>query len=171
MLSPPLNSPLGPSNMKIRKAEEKDIPVLVDLWWQMHTFHYKYDKEYYQLLPKRKACHESQKHLQTMLANENTIFLVAEAEGVLLGSLLAHIDHRPPVFSTQKRILVDHVVVDEKHRCKGIFSKLQNRLDSISKQKGAILIELNVDVSNPAVDVYKKKGYFSVQYKMVKKLK
>jgi hypothetical protein len=30
---------------------------------------------------------------------------------------------------------------------------------------------LNVDVSNPAVDVYRKKGYFAAHFKMVKKLK
>jgi predicted GNAT family acetyltransferase len=56
----------------------------------------------------------------TELANENTIFLVAETDGVLLGSLIAHIDYRPSVFSPQKRVFVDHVVVDEKHRGKGI---------------------------------------------------
>jgi GNAT superfamily N-acetyltransferase len=75
----------------------------------------------------------------TELANENTIFLVAETDGVLLGSLIAHIDYRPPVFSPQKRVFVDHVVVDEKHRGKGIFSKLQNRLDT-SHLKKRILV-------------------------------
>jgi GNAT superfamily N-acetyltransferase len=157
--------------MRIRKAREKDLDSLVSLWWQMHTSHYQYDKAYYKLAAKRKACAASRKHLKEMISNKNAVFLVAEENDTLLGSLLAHIVNRPPVFPPQKRALLDNVVVDEKHRGKGIYSKLQKRFDKIAKDKGAIYIELNVDISSSVVEIYKRKGYSARHLKMIKKLK
>ena len=157
--------------MRIRKAREQDLANLVTLWWQMHTSHYQYDKAYYKLAPKKKACAAARKHLKEMISSKNAVVLVAEESATLLGSLLAHVVDRPPVFPPQKRVLLDSVIVDEKHRGKGIYSKLQKRLDKIAKDKGAIYIELYVDTSSPVVEIYKRKGYSPRHLKMVKKLK
>ena len=45
------------------------------------------------------------------------------------------------------------------------------RLDKMAREKGAVRIELSVDISNPAVEIYKKKGYFGRNLRMVKELK
>ena len=157
--------------MKIRKAKEKDIDDLIPLCWQMHTSHYKYDKRYYKLAPKKKACEAIRKYFKKMINDTNTISLVAEDNGQLIGRLSARIMDRPPVFSSQKRIILEGCVVDEKYRSRGIYSRLQKRLEEIARSKKARYIELNVDILNDAKEAYKSKGYIPRHVMMVKEIK
>ena len=137
----------------------------------MHTFHYKYDKQYYKLLPKPKACSASKNYLHNMITDKNAIFLVVEEKKLLIGCLLAHVENRPPVLPPQKHIILDHVVVSEQYQGNGVFSKLQRKLDKIAVERGASYIELIVDALNPVVKIYEKKGYSTNHLKMVKNIK
>ena len=157
--------------MKIRKAKEKDIDDLTPLWWQMYTSHYKYDKRYYKSAPKKKACEAIRKYFKKMINDTNAISLVAEDNGQLIGRLSARIMDRPPVFSSQKRIILEGCVVDKKYRGRGIYSRLQKRLEKIARSKKARYVELNVDVLNPARKVYESKGYVPRHIMMVKEIK
>ncbi len=156
--------------MRIRKARKSDIESLINLWWQMHTSHYAYDKKYYKLASEKKAREATRKHFLDIVNDSKSIFLVAEEKNMLIGSLNARITERPPVFTKQIVIMLHSAIVDENHRGRGVFSKLQKRLEKIAHDKGARYIMLTADIRNPAVEIYRKKGYRETQYQMVKKL-
>ena len=157
--------------MRLRKAKEEDLPRLVALWWQLQKAHCEYDKAHYRLAPKRNVCARARKNLQKMIHDKEAVFLVAEDNGDVVGSLLARVVDRSPIFSPRQKVaILDRVVVDEKHRGKGIYSKLQKKLDGVARRRGAVHIELYVDVANPALDIYKKNGYLPRHLTMIKTL-
>ncbi|MBA4389153.1 MAG: hypothetical protein C0404_14365 [Verrucomicrobia bacterium] len=158
-------------NLRIRRAKEEDLPRLVSLWWQLQRAHYEYDLAHYKLASKGKVCARFRKHLQKMIHDKETVFLVADDNSEVLGSLLARVVDRSPIFyPRQKYAVLDRVMVDEKHRGKGIYSKLQKQLERMARDRRAVHIELYVDVANPALNVYKRSGYMPRHVTMIKKL-
>ena len=157
--------------MKIRKARKEDLERMVSLWWQMHTSLHGYDKDFYRRIQKKKATDSRKNQFTNALHDKNSILIVAEKEDFVVGVLTARLSDKSPGVSSRRTILVDHVIVDKEHRGMGIYSMLQERLDRIATREKVQYIELNVDVSNPAVEIYKHKGYISRQTRMVKKTK
>ena len=152
--------------MRIRKAKKSDLPQIVDLWWKMHTSHYKYDRPYYKLRNRKMARRNTEKHFSDIIDSQDSIFLVVDDNGILAGYLCAHIQNRPPVFEPSKRVLIDTTVVREEYRGKGIFTKLYLRMEKNVKKHQPCHIELFVDKENPAIDLYKHLGFKSRHIKM-----
>ena len=152
--------------MRIRKARFSDLDQIVDLWWEMHTSHYKYDRAYYKLRTKKVAIRNIETHYTERIDSPDSIFLVAENKGILIGYLYALIQDRPSVFPASKRILIDATVVREDYRRKGIFTKLYLRMEKIASKVQPSFIELFVDHNNPAIDTYKNLGFKDRHIKM-----
>ncbi len=152
--------------MRIRKARKSDLPQIVDLWWEMHTSHYKYDRPYYKLRTKKVARRNTEKHYSDIIDSPESIFLVADDKGILAGYLCALVQNRPPVFQPSKRVLIDTVAVREDYRGKGIFTKLYLSMEKKAMKHQPYYIELFVDIDNPAIDLYKHLGFKGRQIKM-----
>ena len=158
--------------MKIRKARKEDIDSLVPLWYQMHTSHYKYNKEFYRLKPKEAAEKVTAKYFEDSLKLDQSIILVAEINQKIVGYLKAEESTRPPVFpENQKVIILDSVVIDEKFRGQGIYKKLQKELETEARKRNVMHIELCVDIMNTAKNIYESEGYEPRQLKMIKRMK
>jgi len=152
--------------MRIRKANKNDLPQLVDLWWEMHTSHYEYDRPYYKLRAQKVAKKNTEKHFSEIIDSPESIFVVAEDSKIIAGYLCAIVQNRPPVFQPSKRLLIDTTGVKEDYRGKGIFNKLYSFMKKIAVQYQPCHIELFVDVDNPAVELYKHLGFKSRHIKM-----
>ena len=59
--------------MRIRKARPEDLPQLIQLWWQMHTHHYQYEKKYYQLRSKAAAMKKSTEYHSKQISNKKVL--------------------------------------------------------------------------------------------------
>lgn len=157
--------------MKIRKANLEDIDKLMPLWFQMHTSHYKYNKLFYNLKPKEEAFKAIHKHFEDFIRNEESFILVAEIDKKIVAYLKTKESTRPPVFpENQKIMLLDAAVVEENFRGRGIYKELQKELETEAQKRGAMYIELNVDVMNPAKNTYKNVGYEPRQIRMIKRV-
>ena len=152
--------------MRIRKAKKDDLPQIIDLWWEMHISHYKYDRPYYKLRTKTVARKNIEKHYSELIDSAESIFVVADDRGIIVGYLCALVQNRPPVFLPSKRLLIDTTAVREAYRGKGIFHKLYLGMKRSAVQHQPYHIELFVDMDNPAVELYKHLGFKGRQLKM-----
>ena len=153
--------------MQIRKAKREDLSQLTDLWWQMHTSHYKYDKSYYRLRARVTAHKQAGLHYAKQIGNPKAIFLVAHEDSRIAGYLLAQIVDRPPIFPPSRFIFLETTVIDAQFRGTGLFRMLFTHLLKVVEQYNPSYIELNVDRDNPAVTVYENIGFETRHYKMV----
>ena len=152
--------------MRIRKAIKSDLPQIVDLWWEMHTSHYRYDRPYYKLPTKKVAKRSAEKHYSGIVDLPEWIFLVADDKGILTGYLCALVENRPPVYQPSKRVLIISTGVREDYRGKRIFKKLYLRMKKSAVKHQPYHIELLVDIDNPAIEMYKQLGFKNRHIKM-----
>lgn len=86
------------------------------------------------------------------LQRDPDLFIVAEFNGLLIGSVLGGFDGR--------RGMVYHLAVDDSYRKKGIGTMLMNELEKRMKQKGCIRSYLLVTHDNvDAIRFYETKGW------------
>jgi ribosomal protein S18 acetylase RimI-like enzyme len=86
------------------------------------------------------------------LQRDPDLFLVADIDGLIIGSVLGGFDGR--------RGIVYHLAVDDLYRKKGIGSLLMKELESRMKQKGCIRSYLLVTLDNlDAIRFYETSGW------------
>lgn len=152
--------------MRIRKARKSDLPQIVDLWWEMQTSHYKYDRPYYKLRTKKVLRRNIEKYYSDIIESPESIFLVADDKGTIAGYLCALVQNRPPVYQLSKSVFIDTTAVRGRYRGKGIFRKLYLFMEKTAKKHQPCHIELFVDIDNPAIELYKHLGFKGRQIKM-----
>ena len=80
------------------------------------------------------------------------LFLVAESDGMIIGSVLGGFDGR--------RGMMYHLAVDQSFRKVGVASKLVDELEKRLKSKGCIRYYLLVTMDNiEAINFYEKRGW------------
>jgi len=90
--------------------------------------------------------------IQKKLQRDPDLFLVAEADGKILGTVIGGFDGR--------RGMVYHLAVNTKYRRKGVGELLMNELELRLKRKGCIRCYLLVTVENEdAMRYYEKHGW------------
>jgi ribosomal protein S18 acetylase RimI-like enzyme len=95
---------------------------------------------------------DEKEEIAKKLQRDPDLFLVAEAGGYIIGSVLGGFDGR--------RGLVYHLAVENSYRDKGIGSALMTELERRMKQKGCIRTYLLVTRDNPdAVRFYETHGW------------
>lgn len=95
--------------------------------------------------------------IEKKLQRDPDLFLVAEAEGEIVGSIIGGFDGR--------RGLIYHLAVASSVRQEGIGSKLMEEVEARLRAKGCIRCYLHVTVDNdPAVKYYEKRGWKRMDY-------
>jgi ribosomal protein S18 acetylase RimI-like enzyme len=84
--------------------------------------------------------------IEKKLGRDPDLFLVAEADGAIIGSVIGGFDGR--------RGIVYHLAVDSSFRGKGIGSQLMNEIESRLRLKGCLKCYLLVTSDNPEAEVY-----------------
>ena len=141
----------------IRRAEQKDIPDILNLLLQVDMVHHNGRPDLF----KGPATKYNAEELERIIADEKTpVFVCAEA-----GSVLGH------AFCMQKQVVgnavltdvrtlyIDDICVDEKVRGQHIGKKLYEHVLSYAKENGFYNITLNVWSCNPgAMRFYESLG-------------
>ena len=89
---------------------------------------------------------DTRTEIEKKLARDPDLFLVAVADGAIIGSVIGGYDGR--------RGIVYHLAVDASFRGKGIGSQLMNELELRLRAKGCLKCYLLVTNDNPEAEVY-----------------
>ena len=95
--------------------------------------------------------------IEKKLTRDPDLFLVAEADGMIVGSVIGGYDGR--------RGLVDHLAVASAFRGTGIGSRLMEELESRLRAKGCLKCYLLVTSDNQEAEIYyKHRGWQHMDY-------
>lgn len=84
--------------------------------------------------------------IEKKLARDPDLFLVAEADGCIVGTVIGGFDGR--------RGLIYHLAVEASYRGQGIGSRLMEEVESRLRAKGCLKCYLLVKADNPEAEVY-----------------
>lgn len=142
--------------MVIRKAQNQDLPAILNLMRQLIEEHRTRDKYY-----KPFSQYQDLKYyIRDAIADSKKILLVAEDHGAVLGYFIGAIEEAP-YFSSEKFIgVVADTAVDKNHRRQGILKLFFQEARRWFQKKKITLVELSVDASNKAaVTAWKNLGF------------
>ena len=90
--------------------------------------------------------------IEKKVSRDPDLFLVAECEGSIVGSVIGGFDGR--------RGIIYHLAVDESFRGRGIGSRLMNEVETRLRHKGCLKCYLLVTIDNPeAEEYYLRRGW------------
>lgn len=124
--------------MSVRKAEEKDLPVIAALAAQKRRQYEAYQPVFHRESPKALEAHTL--FLKDILSKENFIVLVHETNGHVDGFVMGGIVAAPPVYDPGGKIcLVDDFMVEKPELWATVGKELLAEVTALAKAKGAVL--------------------------------
>ncbi len=144
--------------MKIRRAEEKDIPAINRLLLQVELVHHKGRPDLFRNGGRKYTDDE----LKAIIADDNTPILIAADENdALLGYAFCIFQTHPEshILTDIKTLYIDDLCVDETLRGKHIGKFIYDAVVDFAKKSGCYNLTLNVWSCNPAaMKFYEKCG-------------
>ena len=148
---------------KVRFAEEKDIPAIMELLRQVNRVHYEGRPDLF-----RPSTKYTEEELQAILQDPETpVFVCEDQEGRILGHGFCMLQ-RPENTRLLTDILtlyIDDICVDEKARGRHVGKAIYEHILAYARERGCYNVTLNVWNCNPgAMKFYEKLGL--VPYKV-----
>ena len=142
--------------MTIRFAENRDIPVMIDLLRQVGEVHHQIRPDLF----RAGAQKYDEAALEALLKDETRPIFIAEREGVALGYCfcILQITENDPVLRDRKVLYIDDLCVDEKNRGQGIARALYEHTLDYARSLSCDAVTLNVWYGNDAQRFYEKCG-------------
>jgi GNAT superfamily N-acetyltransferase len=129
----------------IRKAVDKDVPAIVELWKEMIDFHKERDRFFSRSATGHKAFAE---FLTGNISSETACVFVAEVGKDIVGYCLAVVEKYPPLLEIQEYGLIRNMAITRRYRRKGIGRRLLEEIQSWCSGKGVQRIETRFSTSN-----------------------
>lgn len=149
--------------MNIRRAEEKDIPQIEELLYQVHKVHS--DKRPDLFIPGAKKY--TTEEIKSILKNDETPVYVAEADGCISGYAFCIYQKHCNKSSNYTSLYIDDLCVSEKSRGQKIGTQLYDFVLDMAKKNGCHNLTLNVWACNEtAMKFYEKCGLKIQKYGM-----
>ena len=145
------------SNLKVRRADERDIPVLLLLAGEF--------------MSEVEATQEKRmKILRKALRNPDYELVVAELNGETIGFIDQWIIH--DFAHGAKLSYIQNLYITSKHRRKGIGSRLLEEIIRIAENKGVLEIHVVTEFENkPAINLYRKHGFVEESLQLEREFK
>lgn len=128
-----------------RRAIEKDIPKVVELWKEFIDFHKTRDTFFSR---STEGPENFGKLIAENLQKDNAIVYVAEKNGEVVGHILATIQNYPPAFEIKKYGFVNDLAVASAYRRIGIGQHLFALVKDWFVKMGIRRIEIEVAIAN-----------------------
>lgn len=142
----------------IRRAEPRDIPVLMDLLHQVLNVHHEARPDLF----KPNASKYTTEELEEILADDSRpIFLLENEEGEGCGYAFCVFQQQKDnnILTDIKTLYIDDICVDEKHRHEHVGSALYDYVIDFARKSGCYNVTLNVWGGNDgALAFYKAMG-------------
>lgn len=141
----------------IRKLQEDDIDGICELWKQFALLREGLTKS---KILNTDAADYFFGYATGLLSRKDTLTLVAEDGGTVIGYLIAQKQRRPPIYHhTQVAYLSDSFVAAT-HRGQGILRRFIDELRNWCKNEGVTAIDVQIfQGNNDALEVYRKLGF------------
>jgi len=156
--------------MIIREACTKDYDQINELFWQSDLYHFNNEPYIYE---KTNEGYRSKEYVESMILDKNSVFMVLAEEDKIIGFIYAYEEIKGilPFHKKRKYIVIDNIIIDEKHQNRGYGQQLLNFMIEYAKEKKYNDIMLNVYCFNEkAIDLYKKHGFKTLTQDMILKL-
>ena len=153
----------------IRKANYKDINVIIDLLSQVHELHFEGRPDIFKDGVNKYDFSE----LGTMIDDDKTpIYVYTDEKDQVLGYVfLQFVSVWNKMLHGIKYVFIDDLCVDKNYRGKGIGKALLDFTYSLSKELGYDYVRLNVwSFNTDAKEFYLKNGYSELESVMEKKI-
>jgi len=154
--------------VKIRDAAERHLLGMVDLWWDMQSSHYDYNERFYQTKSEKECRKLAREYFKKLLHDKNHLVLVAEELRRTVGLIHVELLAMPPVYTIERYAIIREAVITKSSRRLGIFKALFNHVEERLKSNNINLINLFVDINNPATKAYEQLGFTTRQKLMTK---
>ena len=143
--------------MKIRRAEKKDIPQIMELLGQVLQIHADIRPDIF--IPGTTKYTNAE--LEEMLKETKPIYVAVDEEDLCLGYAFCQLKEQP--FSNNmvqfKSLFIDDLCVDQKTRGQHVGEKLFEHVKSEAKRLGCYEVTLNVWAGNTSAEkFYEKMG-------------
>ncbi|MCR5675924.1 MAG: GNAT family N-acetyltransferase [Lachnospiraceae bacterium] len=143
---------------RIRRAEEKDIPGILELLIQVDMVHHRGRPDLF----KGPATKYSAEELVLLLKDDRTpVFVCADEDGKVLGHAFCRQEQivDDPVRTDVRTLYIDDICVDEASRGRGVGRALYRHVTGYAREQGFYNVTLNVWSCNPgAVAFYENLG-------------
>ena len=142
--------------MTVRRAEEKDIPVLLHLLEQVNLVHHMGRPDLFKKTTKYGA-----EDLMHLLSDPDRPVFVCEADGTVLGHAFSimQVFQNDRMSVDRRTLYIDDICVDESARKRGVGKALYQYCESYARESGCYNLTLNVWTCNPsAMRFYEKMG-------------
>ena len=151
-------------NIKIKKATSQDINGIIEMIKQICDYECKLD-EYYKPFSEYK---DLEKEVVKSLKDKNTIVFLAKLDKKIIGYCEGYIEKAPNYALTPNKIgYINTMIIDDKHRGKGVGKKILNEMLKWFKGKKIKNIELEVSARNDVgIDFWKNNNFFTYRLKM-----
>lgn len=149
--------------MEIRTLEQKDLPEITRFAKKMLDLHHSLDS-YYKSSDEFTGLNEE---VSGWLNDPNSLVLVTEDNGKLLGYFRISVENAPAYAKAKKIGVVDDIFVDEKYRRQGVGKALFEKGMEWFGKKKVSNIELNVDARNSeGITAWRSLGFKDYKLRM-----
>lgn len=135
----------------IRKANDKDINSIVDLWEEMMNFHVQ-KSDLYTLKPDSEQIYN--KFLKEFLKDDGGVIFVYEIENRILGYIMAEEYLHPPVYKENLIGMILEISITKKNQNNGIGEKLVLEIENWFKNRGIDRIECMMSCFNEVANTF-----------------
>jgi len=143
--------------VRIRPAEPRDVPALVELWGELARLHERLDGAFALSRGWRRAYADYLSHL---LGREDVRVVVAESGGQLVGLAVGRITLLPAFFRQRRRGYIQDVYTREGYRGRGIARAMLDHIEAWLRRQGVRRVELTVAAGNPEAEAFwERAGY------------
>ena len=143
--------------MKIRFAETRDIPGMIELLKQVGEVHHVIRPDLF----RAGAQKYNEADLAVLLADPARPILIADVDGQVAGYAfcILQVTENNPVLCDRKVLYIDDICVDENIRGKGIATALYEKVLEYARSIGCRSVTLNVWCGNDnAMKFYERRG-------------
>lgn len=146
-----------PDDILIRRAKPSDTDAVVKLREELLDFHQERDPYYTR---REDAAKHTAEHMVKMIEAPESIMIVAEADGRVVGYLAASRQHRPQVFVGGEVISISDTCVSKDFRRGGVGVAMVEEIKKIADEMGIDRIEVGYSARNDnSVAFWGKMGF------------
>lgn len=143
--------------VKIRKLGEHDVDGLCKLWGEFARMR---EGLTHSRILNEDAADYFFAYATGLLQRKDTLTLVAEVEGQLVGYLIANKQRRPPIYRHTKVAYLSDAYVTDAHRGHGILRTFMDELQKWCKAEGITAIDVQLFENNKeAQTIYRNLGF------------
>lgn len=155
-------------SVNIRKLEDEDIDGISELW---QAFAKQREEMTQSPILNDDAADYFFGYATGLLHRRDTLTLVAEDDGELVGYLIASKQRKPPIYHHTRVAYLSDAYVKDTHRKQGILKRFVDELNEWSKREGITAVDVMLFKNNQmAQDIYQAMGFDPYRLVMRKEL-